>query len=337
LSFDRIKRLGSGVFGTVYLERDNELDRLCATKVLRSSQVTGRVNEAVLMRVAEHRHVAQVYQVDRDDEHVYIRMEFLQGGSVQQRFAGGPLPVLAAIDILADSLRGLQHLHSLGIVHGDIKPANLLLDKRNRVKLSDFGLAGLEGDEQSPTVAYLPHISPEQARASDFRGTQPADIYALGATAYRLLNGDQVFLESLRGFDDPALAIARGRFPDRNRWLPHVHSALRSTVRKALSPQERSRFKSATAMRLALEKNRPAVSWIPVVLDGAMHWEGSRGPRLEWSTSIETAPRGTYIFDVQRRAANGWRRQHKDRLRGTVGEVFQHAEMVLERIATTGR
>lgn len=122
---------------------------------------------------------------------------------------------------------------------------------------------------------YLPHLAPEALRSDRPVSDVALDVYALGMTSYRLLNGEIVFENSLREVGDVTEAIRLGEFPQRNRWLPHVHQRLRRVVLKAINRDPAKRFAGAAEYRHALERARPAVSWYLSQSAGAMSWRGT--------------------------------------------------------------
>ncbi len=197
-----LERLGRGGMGTVYRARQIALDREVALKVLsaRYSDDKTFINrffkEAQAAARLNHPNVVQVYDV-REEKGLYlISLEMMDGGTVQDlASAEGALPIPQVIRIARDAARGLVYAERKGIVHGDIKPDNLMLNSDGVVKISDLGLARDAGEvahQGEEGIFGTPHfISPEQAqgRAVDSR----SDIYSLGATLYRLLTGETPF------------------------------------------------------------------------------------------------------------------------------------------------
>ncbi len=140
--YERLHQLGESVWGEVWLERDTALDRLCATKVLDPTMTPANTfGEAQSLIIAEHPNVVQVYSADVVEGCPVIRMEYLARGSVADEWQGRPMPVLPAVRLLEDACRGVEHLHSKGVLHRDLKPGNLLLTDEGTVKVSDIGLA----------------------------------------------------------------------------------------------------------------------------------------------------------------------------------------------------
>lgn len=339
MPYTRIKRLGAGHFGEVWLELDEALARFCATKYLDPSRLTPGVDayaEAQTMVTAQHENVVTVYSADLVGAGPAIRMEYLSEGSVEDKFKGEPLPVAEAVRLLEHTCRGIEHLHIEGLLHRDIKPANLLLTTDNNVKVSDFGLSCKIVDAASATsLAYLSHLPPEAIAAGTGITDEPGDVYAAGVTAYRLINGDALLSKALPSGTNVRSLILHGQYPDRKQWLSHVHKKLQTAVLKAMAPDPTKRFSSAADFRRALEQARPRVSW--VVDAGSSHqWSGTGNDGVGWQASIVERSRGGFKFSVQRRL-NGkeWRQIGADARSGSSSEaLLAHAGQVLQRIAT---
>jgi hypothetical protein len=203
----RIERLlGAGGMGEVYLATDLALDRPVAIKVLpeemaaRADRRDRLVREARAQARISHPHVAHIYFIGEDSDQLYFAMEYINGSTVADRIAKGPLPVDDAIAIIRAAITGLREAERHGVTHRDVKPSNLMIDANGIVKLVDFGLAAqreptdedCEGGVAQTSVAGTPlYMAPEQAFGErvDFR----ADIYALGATLYHLVSGKPPF------------------------------------------------------------------------------------------------------------------------------------------------
>lgn len=206
--------LGKGGMSSVYLAEHVLMRRQCAIKVLPTKRVNdtsylGRFHrEAQAVASLDHPNIIKAYdvdkEIDKDAEIHFLVMEFVDGRSLQETVQqDGQLDFGKAADFIRQSAEGLSHAHQAGMVHRDIKPGNLLVDRNNVVKLLDMGLARFfnEGDEESLTVAHdekvlgtADYLAPEQAL--DSHGVDArADIYSLGCTFYFLLTGHPPFTE----------------------------------------------------------------------------------------------------------------------------------------------
>ncbi len=204
--FRIVRLLGAGGMGEVYLATDLALDRPVAIKVLpeemasRADRRDRLVREARAQARISHPHVAHIYFIGEDGGQLYFAMEYIDGTTVADLVAKGPLPVDDAIAIIRAAITGLREANKHGVTHRDVKPSNLMIDGNGIVKLVDFGLAAQreptdndpEGGVAQTSVAGTPlYMAPEQAFGErvDFR----ADIYALGATLYHLVSGKPPF------------------------------------------------------------------------------------------------------------------------------------------------
>lgn len=342
MPYIQLQYLGGGFFGDVWLEEDTGLGRKCAAKRLNVSRVAPGASfaEAQTMIAAEHDHVVAVYSAELEGNQPVIRMEYLPDGSVADRHGGLPVAVDEAIRIIEDACRGVAHLHVRGILHRDVKPANLLIAPTGEIKVSDFGLSCRIADlSAAPPQMYLSHLPPESAAQRVGITTPAGDVYALGVTTYRLLNGDQALRGIVPPGSDPFDAIARGKYPDRKVWLPHIHDRLRKAVLKAMHVDPNKRYSDARKFRQALEQARPRVSWWPSNPASGLEWEGlSRKDGTAWRASVEPRPRGGSRFTVNRRLlGKAWRNRPADTANfATDQEAIDFAEVVLDRIAVLG-
>jgi serine/threonine-protein kinase len=348
MPYQQQRQLGAGFFGQVWLEEDLALGRLCAAKYLDPTRLAGGgFEEAKAMLDGAHGNVVEIYAADL--EHVtagdppvpVIRMEYLPEGSLQDRYGGDPAPVGDAVRATEDAARGVEALHSRGALHRDLKPGNLLVADDGRIKISDFGLAcQAAAPAGAPPWGYLPHRPPETVSTGAGIDSVAGDVYALGVTAYRLLNGDAMLHAALPPGGDLRQRIATGKYPDRNRWQSHIHDPLRRVVRKAMHPEPGKRYPSASKMRHALERVRPVVSWVPVGVGSAADWDGvDMGTGLIWEARIIADPRGGWSFELRRQGPAGrMRTRRADCLVGADrARVDSHAAAVLQRIAIEGR
>ncbi|GAA1679400.1 hypothetical protein GCM10009745_24080 [Kribbella yunnanensis] len=253
------RRLGSGGFATVWLARDEQLDAEVAIKVLADNwghddTVRRRfLEEGRFLRRVESEHVVQVHDVgELEDGRPFLVLTYADRGTLADRLKKEPLPLAAAVDVVVQVGRGLQALHRRGLLHRDVKPANVLFrstdDDGERAVLSDLGL-GKSLDEVSRIT--LPggtpsYVAPEQAMGE--RLDQRADQYSLGAVAYAALTGRSPHQvdglgaagrvtapppPSTLGFELPDqvdAAIVRALDPDRTKRWPDVPTFTRELV-----------------------------------------------------------------------------------------------------------
>ena len=184
--------------GAVYKARDIELDRVIALKVIRpelasNPEILQRFKqELILARQVTDRNVIRIFDLGEADGIKYITMEYLEGETLYQILRRhGKVPVQEAVDIMRQTLSGLQAAHREGVIHRDLKPGNIMRDASGRVAVMDFGLArSLEGDGMTRTgtmMGTMEYMSPEQAHAKDLDAR--SDIFTVGLIFYELLTG----------------------------------------------------------------------------------------------------------------------------------------------------
>jgi eukaryotic-like serine/threonine-protein kinase len=188
--------------GEVYRATDTALERSVAVKVLadryaQQDEARARFRREALAaaRLSAAPNVVTVFDVAEHDGRPLIVMEYLEGGSVYERLRAGRVPHAQALTWLAHTAEALDRAHANGIVHRDVKPANLLLDRDGNVHVSDFGIASASGadmlTEPGTVLGTAGYISPEQARGEP--ATPASDRYALGVVAFELLTGRRPF------------------------------------------------------------------------------------------------------------------------------------------------
>ncbi|WP_131763859.1 serine/threonine-protein kinase, partial [Actinomadura fibrosa] len=197
-----LERLATGGMGEVWRASDERAGRQVAVKLLRlewGSDATARYRfEAEARFAAELRHggIAQAYDFGEQDGRTYIVMELVRGEPLDEILArDGGLPVEAVLDLIVQAGRALTVAHEAGVVHRDVKPANLMLSTDGTLKITDFGIARrLAAASQTQTgmvMGTAHYISPEQASGQELSGA--ADIYSLGVVAYECLTGAPPF------------------------------------------------------------------------------------------------------------------------------------------------
>jgi serine/threonine protein kinase len=202
-----LRRIGSGGMSTVYLAEHTLMHRQRAIKVLPRKRVNdssylARFHlEAQATAQLDHPNIVRCYDVDNEEDTHYIVMEFIEGKDlntiVKQE---GPLPLELACNYIAQAAEGLQHAHQNGLIHRDVKPANLLVDKKGLLKILDLGLALFSDNERaSLTVEHnenvlgtADYLAPEQA-VNSHKIDHRADIYGLGCSLYFVLTGHPPF------------------------------------------------------------------------------------------------------------------------------------------------
>ncbi len=261
--YEVIAMLGHGGMGAVYQARQTSLDRIVGIKVLPleisgdRTFADGFVREARAMARLEHPNIIAVHDFGKTSEgHFYFMMDFVNGATLHDLIQAGKVTSAGALEVVEQVCDALSYAHAEGIVHCDIKPANVMVDQRGRVKVADFGLARLldatapEPGAPSMTGVVLgtpDYMAPEQKCGG--KVDHRADVYALGVVLYEALCG-----EAPQGaFDLPSQRCG-------------VSPVIDAIVTRALSQQPEKRFQSTGEMKAAIVAARTPVKLVPTPL-----------------------------------------------------------------------
>ena len=200
--FEIEREIARGGMATVYLATQLSLQRRVALKVLRSFDNVDHkarfINESRIIGSLNHRNAVTIFDVGNAGDRAFLSMEYLEGGDLASRIDQGPIDPCEALEIAASIADCLAFVHEQGIVHRDVKPANILFHRDGTPVLTDFGIAtDVRLDNRltasGTTVGSPCYVSPEQAQGSDTDGR--TDIYSLGVVLYEMLVGQPPFKE----------------------------------------------------------------------------------------------------------------------------------------------
>lgn len=339
-SFDFRERLGSGYFGEVWRAIDNGLGCEIALKCIPPDKIINSANlhqEAQTLKASEHANIVRVNETGTlSDGRVYVSMEYLPWGSVEDEASGALLGLPRAKQLMVDVLRGLAHAHSQGIVHRDIKPANIMIGNSGEGKLSDFGLAVPDiasvNASQFKQYQYRLHLAPEVRKMTDY--TTVSDIYACGVTLYRLVNGD-TYLPSI-DLAEATRRARRGEFPPRDQYRDFIPTSLRRLINRALSVDPNERYQSADEMRHALEQQSLLVAWTERKIYGGTMWEGASVHGKEYRVSLTQGSDSKWSIEYKIGSGGKLRRRSVDCKSGlTKAKSHQRARWLLQRLTKT--
>jgi serine/threonine protein kinase len=267
-----LETLGAGGMGVVYLAEDGRLGRQVALKFLppeasRDETTLERFRlEARAASSLSHPGICTVFDIGDDDGSPFIVMEALKGETLRDRIKRAPIAVSEVLDLAIQLVDALEAAHSQGIVHRDIKPGNIFIGDKNRVKILDFGLAKLiqptnatatmSADDQltvpGSTLGTVSYMSPEQARGEEVDGR--SDLFSLGAVIYEMAAGVQAFGGSSPGAVIAGILIRQAPpMLERNGAIP---PRLEEIVQKALEKDRELRYQHAADLLTDLKRLR---------------------------------------------------------------------------------
>ncbi len=272
--YEMLASLGEGSFGTVWLARELRTGKQVAIKFythrrgLDWSLLTREVEKLAVLYTS--RNIVGLLDVGWDHDPPYFVMEYLEHGSLATRLQKGSLPVETAVRIARAVARALVHAHGSGILHCDLKPANVLLDGGDEPRLADFGQSRMT-TEQSPALGTLFYMAPEQA---DLDAVPDArwDVYALGALLYQMLTGapphrteaNEAKIRAAGALEDRLevyrAVIAQSPRPDGHRKTPGIDKRLIAIVDGCLEPNPERRIANAQVVLDLLERRDKARS-----------------------------------------------------------------------------
>ncbi len=267
-----VSELGKGAMGIVYQAHDPQIDRMVALKILRQDRVVDHefvrrfITEARAIGRLSHPNIVTVFDVGEDHGTIFIAMEFLEGQSLDMLLNERAFSLDEIIDIGIQVADALEYAHQRGIIHRDIKPGNIIITPQGHTKVTDFGIARIEGNtgqkmtqmgEILGTPVYMP---PEQVAGQPADGR--SDIYALGVVLYELTTGKRPF----NGSNLTTLfnAIGSETAAPPAKLTPQIPEPLSQLIMKCLSKAPGDRFQNGKNLADALRRCRASQSGFEV-------------------------------------------------------------------------
>ena len=246
--------VGRGGMGVVYRAEDTQLKRNVALKFLPSELVSEKearerfVLEAQAAAALSHPNICTIHEINREEDRSFISMEYVEGKSLRAKIEEGPLELEEALDISVQIAEGLEEAHKKGIIHRDIKSANIMVTDKGQAKIMDFGLAKVKGGalltREGTTLGTVAYMSPEQARGEEV--SHRSDIWSLGVVIYQMLCGDLPF----KGDHEASILYAVvHEEPKRIKDIkPDIPPEVEQIISRALKKKPESRYSSAAEM-----------------------------------------------------------------------------------------
>ena len=245
---------GKGGMGIVYKAEDTKLKRYVALKFLppeltRDKEAKERfVLEAQAAAALSHPNICTIHEINEEEGESFIAMEYIDGQSLRARIGKEPINIEEALDIVIQVAEGLNEAHSKGIIHRDIKSANIMVTDKGQAKIMDFGLAKVKGGtlltREGTTLGTVAYMSPEQARGEEV--DQRTDIWSLGVVLYEMFSGRLPFM------GDREASILYSVVHEEPKPLkdikPDIPSEVEQIISRALNKKPESRYSSSAEM-----------------------------------------------------------------------------------------
>ncbi len=266
-----VEKIGAGGMGEVYLAEDTELNRMVALKFLSSHLCQDADCRARFKREAQaaaklnHPNIVTIYEVSEFNGRPYFAMEHVVGRSLRELIKTKELPIEWVIELAVQICEGLHKAHQAGIVHRDVKPANILIDADGRAKILDFGLASVAGSDHltktGSTLGTIGYMSPEQAKGEEV--DQRSDIFSLGVVLYEMITSKSPFKTDN---DAATLRNIIDQEPDPlARYKSGVNAEFQRVISKALAKDKSIRYQHADELAADLKQLLSPSGPLPVI------------------------------------------------------------------------
>ncbi len=293
--YEILEKIGEGGMGVVYRATDTRLNRRVALKFLREDAVGNGDHKARFVREAQtaaaldHPNICTVYEINEEDDQIFISMAYIRGVGLDRVIQPVPLAPEAAVNIAIQIAQGLSAAHKKGIYHCDIKTSNIMLTGSHQVLITDFGLARIADEIESrrpTTPGTMAYMSPEQVRGDAV--DQRTDIWSLGVCLYEMLTGELPFTGDYP--DAVFYTIVNEQTTPLSTLRPGIPTRLERLVAKAMSKHGDDRFRSMAEIEDGLRIVRRQLK------DGLPHTQASAPPSIAVLPFSDMSPEGDQEF-----------------------------------------
>lgn len=256
-----------GVNSNLYLVEDIQLRSIFILKRIDKSKFKDPqryFEESQKIYNSKHPNIIPITYASSDDKYIYITMPYLRNGSIYNTLENRNLSIREIIKYSLDFLSAIQYIHSIGIIHCDIKPNNILINDDGKAVVTDFGSAlyvNNRGNARLKNV-YYKHIAPEQC--TNCIVNKKIDIYQIGTTLYRMCNGNDEYNNQAKKYKDLnslKIACAKGKFPIRKKYLPHIPKSIINIVERCLNINPNERYDNVLQIMNELSEIEENLDW----------------------------------------------------------------------------
>jgi serine/threonine protein kinase/dienelactone hydrolase len=257
--------VGKGGMGIVYKAEDTKLKRNVALKFMppeltKDKEAKDRfVIEAQAAAALSHPNICTIHEINEEEGKSFIAMEYVEGQSLRNKIDRGPIEIGEAVDIAIQVAEGMEQAHKKGIVHRDIKSANIMVTDEGQAKIMDFGLAKVKGGtlltREGTTLGTVAYMSPEQARGEEV--DQRTDIWSLGIVLYEMLSGQLPFMGDREA--SILYSVVHEEAKPVSAWNPNIPSEIQQIINCALKKKPEARYQSAVDLLKDLQKYKDSL------------------------------------------------------------------------------